>query len=623
MKLLVNFLIFLFFASPLYAQPDSLRQLPEVDITAARLSEFGVGYQPKVLDSLDLHGSGSSSLADVLAKNGIGDLRFYGPGGLASISLHGGSASQTSVLWEGIPLQSPMNGVADLAQLPAPLLGRVSVLGGASGAMMGNATIGGVIHISSDSWVKAGHHIEVNSGLGQYGLDWQGVNAKYSKYSTHRFQSSTKFIRRQSANRFTYREAGREEVLTRQHSDFQQFGIMQQLMWKPSIRHQWSMNVWAGTFFRNLYPSASQEDRFLRGSLSYAGWWGEWKIRGRSGLNLEDLHYADLASSLDVLHRTNGWFSEVAGRRELNRRNSVEISFQHMLTQANSPQLDRTNRRSMPGVLVSWKRTWGDDMNWMTACSVRKDWPTGEAAPFMPGAGLEGEILPGVMMFARMDRSFRLPTLNDRYWLPGGNPDLKPETGVQGQLGFSGKLSRITWRFNGYGGRTQNWILWRPQGNFWTPLNVREVEVMGAEVRLDRSWELPLGLLEADFSYTWNSSEAIKSDIARDAAVGRQLIYVPRHKASGSLTWSYLDWRMSYHHLWTGNRNITSDGEYQLPSFFLAHLDLSTTIKILRSDATLHLNADNLWNVSYQSVAGQPMPLRTLQVGISFSLSTP
>ena len=42
-----------------------------------------------------------------------------------------------------------------------------------------------------------------------------------------------------------------------------------------------------------------------------------------------------------------------------------------------------------------------------------------------------------VVAKASVSRNFRFPTLNDLYFLPGGNPDLKNETGVQYEAGLS------------------------------------------------------------------------------------------------------------------------------------------------------------------------------------------
>lgn len=52
------------------------------------------------------------------------------------------------------------------------------------------------------------------------------------------------------------------------------------------------------------------------------------------------------------------------------------------------------------------------------------------------------------MVKASVSRNYRFPTLNDLYFLPGGNPDLKNEHGFSYDAGVSfdvGKKGYINW----------------------------------------------------------------------------------------------------------------------------------------------------------------------------------
>ena len=93
------------------------------------------------------------------------------------------------------------------------------------------------------------------------------------------------------------------------------------------------------------------------------------------------------------------------------------------------------------------------------------------------------------MVKASVSRNYRFPTLNDLYFLPGGNPDLKNEHGFSYDAGVSFDVGKkgvyklggsASW-FDSY---IDNWIVWLPTAKgFWTPKNVKEVHAYGVEVK--------------------------------------------------------------------------------------------------------------------------------------------
>ena len=59
--------------------------------------------------------------------------------------------------------------------------------------------------------------------------------------------------------------------------------------------------------------------------------------------------------------------------------------------------------------------------------------------PLIPAFFIDGIISPkgNVMLKASISRNYRFPTLNDLYFLPGGNPNLKNEQGFSYDAGVS------------------------------------------------------------------------------------------------------------------------------------------------------------------------------------------
>ena len=84
--------------------------------------------------------------------------------------------------------------------------------------------------------------------------------------------------------------------------------------------------------------------------------------------------------------------------------------------------------------------------------------------------------------------NYRIPTLNDMYWQPGGNPNLKPEKG------FSSDISVMTEPIFGnvslkleatyYYMNIDVWIMWigQDKGSTWDPVHLCHVISLGSEL---------------------------------------------------------------------------------------------------------------------------------------------
>ena len=100
---------------------------------------------------------------------------------------------------------------------------------------------------------------------------------------------------------------------------------------------------------------------------------------------------------------------------------------------------------------------------------LREDMSGDKWAPLIPAFFIDGLISRkgNVMAKASVSRNYRFPTLNDLYFLPGGNPNLKNEHGFSYDAGVSFdvvkngiyKLSGSASWFDSY---IDDWIIWLP-----------------------------------------------------------------------------------------------------------------------------------------------------------------
>ena len=224
------------------------------------------------------------------------------------------------------------------------------------------------------------------------------------------------------------------------------------------------------------------------------------------------------------------------------------------------------------------------------------------------------------MLKASVSRNYRFPTLNDLYFLPGGNPDLKNEQGFTYDAGVSFDVGKQgVYKFGGgvnwFDSYIDDWIIWLPTTKgFFSPRNVKKVHAYGVEVKANlavqpaKDW-----LIDLNGTYSWTPSinEGEKMSPA-DQSVGKQLPYVPEHSASltGRLSWR--SWAFLYKWAFYSERFTMSSNDYtltgHLPQYFMSNVSLEKKLFFKPVDVQLKFAVNNLFNEDYLSVLSRPMP---------------
>jgi iron complex outermembrane receptor protein len=217
--------------------------------------------------------------------------------------------------------------------------------------------------------------------------------------------------------------------------------------------------------------------------------------------------------------------------------------------------------------------------------------------------------------------SYRVPTLNDRFWAGAGNPDLKPEQGWSYESGLRhvlvlGSSLLLETEAAAYHMLVDDWIQWTPDeaGN-WRPLNLLKVRSQGVELSSQATAAVGKVKLSSTAGYTYTSSEqAAVYEGSGDK--GKQLMYVPLHKAVFSTAASYGGWSLMGNLNYTGLRYTSNSETSSLDAFLLLQLALSKKLQIRQNTLYLTLRSDNVTNAEYQTMVSRAMPLR----GYTFSL---
>ena len=219
-----------------------------------------------------------------------------------------------------------------------------------------------------------------------------------------------------------------------------------------------------------------------------------------------------------------------------------------------------------------------------------------------------------------------MPTLNDLYWNPGGNPNLKDETSLSWDVSLEAKH-----RFNSidisaettyYRMMVDNWIMWIPKGNgyIWEPVNFTKVLSQGAELNLRISANTGKfqHLLTGVYTYAKSVDYSIKGNETYD----RQIAYVPRNRWGIGYRVEYNGnlW-MHYNANYTGVRFTSADESYRTNAYTLHNIELGYNFHIkARYRMALSGKVENIFNAYYESTQYYPMPLRMFWGRLTFKI---
>jgi iron complex outermembrane receptor protein len=216
--------------------------------------------------------------------------------------------------------------------------------------------------------------------------------------------------------------------------------------------------------------------------------------------------------------------------------------------------------------------------------------------------------------------------MNDMFWEPGGNRELKNEYAYMYEVScvmdqkisdrISLKYDMAFFRYN-----INDMILWH-QGeySYWNPDNIEKVRSTGLESTLSLNYmhNNINSSLKAGYSFTRATTAGSRHE--NDVSVGKQLMYIPENKANASFSLSYKKFYSQWMTAFSGKRYISVDNSEYLPEYLTNNL--TTGIKFSFKDSSLDINFNivNLFNVNYQTIAYYPLPGRIYNLKVLFQI---
>lgn len=596
--------------------PDTFLLLRDVNIYSDRISRFARGQVVETLDSLTRWQHPSGNLSDLLGGFTTTSVRNYGQGTLTTLSIRGSSANHAGLLWNGIRLSPPNIGYVDLSLIQGNFFQEISLLYGGASSMFGSGSIGGGIHLNNRPLFGSGAG-KYQAGFSAGSFHTYSLEGK-AQVSGEKVFSHTSVSGLGTRNDFSYRDFQGEKVKL-PHARVLKGGMIQDLAVKLPGEQYIMGSVWFQYASREIPPTmtesvsaAIQTDRTWRSMLIWKDFNTHNTLEAKLAYFNEFTLYEDsLASVYSGIHSQSA-VTAFESTWDWNDRASLFAGTQYTYEHADLDFYQQPENQQNLALYASLRY----DLNrikWKASANVRREFLTGYDAPFLFSLGFDGKIWKSLSGKFSFSRNFRAPTLNERFWQPGGNPELDPEkswnleAGIHLDETISGFVFRG--RITGYSSWVENWILWLPGTSYWSVENAQEVWSRGLEISGEQV--IPAGkarILLAE-SYTFSRSTYEKKLFDLDASFQKQLIYTPVHRMMIKPGVEFHGFTLLLQGSFTGEIYTAKDNSTALPAYFLLDAVLAKSIKLAHKyPISLQMNLNNVLNKSYQVVPYRPMP---------------
>jgi vitamin B12 transporter len=603
--------------------------LNEVNVTDYRIKKSTENFVQLKIDSASQSAFLTSNLSQLLIQQNGTLVKAYGPGNIASLGIRGSTAQQTAVIWNGMNINNPMLGQADISLLPIGFFNNMSLQKGALSGYWGSGAMAGVLNLQSSPQQTNGLMVQASTSYSslQNSVQWASVN-----FSAGKLISSTKLLVDFSQNKYQYYKNTDTSLVkqTQQHSQTNQLALLQDFIYNLKPNQQLGLHIWVQNVDRQipytisaLPQDANQTDKTFRTML-------DWKVSQKKitfNTKLAFFNEAIIYNNITDAIYSNNNFKTFALDADLqykaNKGFTISGGTGNMLSLGNSPNFI-TQKQLLRDALFE-NISWNSKRNLFIA-NVYARQELFNSTTFVPTAGATTtlNIFSWLAWKANAGTVYRYPTLNDLYWNPGGNPNLKPEQGYSEETSLLTKhqIKNISLNFTGtiFSRDIHNWIMWLPgQDGNWSPVNILHVWSRGLETNTEVVYR------KNRFKTSLNvlTNYILSTSLPSTNNQYTQMVYVPMYSGSAIVSVEYKNWILRTVCTYTGYRYLSTDNYNYLTPYTLLDLRVARTFVCKTFLLNIFAEVNNVLNENYQSITQYGMPLRNYKAGLIIQYHKP
>ena len=604
-KLITSIFLMVFAIS--HSQNDSINKLEEIVLLGSFSPSLNSGYSIEVISDSILKNN-NHSLGNLLQNQANLYFKQNGNGMVSSISLRGTNASQTGVYWNGIAINSSLNGQTDFNTLSAYNFEKVVIRRGGASVLLGSGAVGGAINLSDQVAFQNKKEANLLLSLGSYqtySTQLQGVISNDKLYAKLSLGAT------RSENDYPYFEYD----LINENGQYKNFNINGVFAYKINNKNRLTYHA---SYIGNdrstsrtiTTPSNSKIENYNSRNLL------NWQYLGNrftSSLKVAYLterftYFFDKDNPNSSIGESKNFISKYDLTYFLNNNIFFNGGVEYKNEQGVGSNIPKQNQNIFNTYVLFHHRP---IPKFNYNLSIRKGYSSVFEIPFIYAFDAKYELTNQLAFKTAFSTNYRTPTFNDLYWEPGGNPDLKSEKSRSAEIGLVYKQQIFQLQLTSYYIKSKDLIQWRPVSNtFWQPQNVQDVSNYGFEFSAGVEKKFDKQSMDLKIQYNYTKSE--------DQSTNKQLIYVPFHKANAIINYQYKKWVFAYNLQYTGDVYITTSNTQSLEGYLLSNIDIQRYF--FKNKIQVAFKINNLFDKNYQSVAYRPMPNRNYSLQINIKI---
>lgn len=587
------------------------------------------------------------SVAELLNKQaGVQVHETGGVGSYHTVSIRGSSGRQVNAYLDGMLLNSPSSGVADLTTIPSLLVESIQIYPSSTPVQLGHANLSGAINITSREIInEQGGQFSLTAGsFATYAAElsyWQSFNDTEYVLSLGHQQSDNDYA--VSSDTFANSSTKRVNAGVDQNTLFfkmrKQWGDVsgQWLLQYADAEHELPTSKNA-PYDDTLRLDESLRNQFVVdynvGNFSVAHrvyWMTENKtLDNRSGLlglstpqHLEsDLDAFGLINALERQWDNHQFALSLEVRKDAYQKENLLLGTEVL----------SNNRNAMTvGISDDWQIFPALNANAVlryfyvedTVDQIVREDKENKVDILEPAIqlGLKFSVVDGVLLKSNMGQLIRTPTLDEKYGLDGdyqGDPNLKHETMTFMDVGFELDYSGMIWQASVFYQRLTDgiYVVYDGRG-IGHPVNYSGSIVSGVEsdIRYD-IW----GNIQLQLRNTLLDSE---NHMADRALYGKKLPGIYHLSHYFAIHWrddwfaSSISYGLDDDLFYTASNQVDPSGINQLKAD--TKKNITTTIDFYMADVTVNVTARNLLNKNFMDFNRMPSPGRSLMTTLSIN----
>ncbi|MDT8436430.1 MAG: TonB-dependent receptor, partial [Gemmatimonadota bacterium] len=551
-------------------------------------------------------------LGDWLAGRPGLSVRRSGGGGGQVASVRGSRPEGLLVLLDGVPLNDPLTGGADLSTVPVASLDSATLVRGAASARFGSGALGGVLLLHSRR--PDGRDASGSLTTGSLGvIEADGFAALGEKDGT-RLSLAVAGRRADEEFEFENRLLPGSPTETRRNADRSSVSAALAAAsgrLQGALRFDGTERGSPGPMGTTLFEGARWRER----RLALTGGWGG----AGSALSVQAGWRGsrwDPGSGLPASDR-DAWTGGVWGEAPLPWMPAVRLGGRFRWETLAGDDVQGSPSRVQAGLTATVPVRAGA-LRLEPAASFDAG---GGATAFSPELGLRLAAGRAIALRARVGRAFRLPTFGDLHFAPAArvraNPDLGPErVSLDAELGVEGRFApgglRLEAEVAAWARRTDDPIVWLASAAaLWSPNNLERLVSTGLEGEVRLATGLPGGP-----GWTVRAGGTVDRSRLGFGANRNPMPYRPSTTGFAALERRGPRFAGRAEVRWTGPRTTSVAGTRTLPGFLLVDVALSHRFGPSAAPFEIELRVEDVFDRRFELVELIPEPGRRFTVGL-------